>query len=158
MPRPHTNTCNAVLDALENMRDMDQAEIAMSGQPIAPQHHEALRGWKRGDDLEPGQVRPALLELARDWGELYVAEGMSECDCDAKHVHVIARRWHRSHATTAPARVIARITTDAYLVRFLTPGPGQPEQAAYRHAMGVAPDDAATLDALPIDERRGHFA
>jgi hypothetical protein len=157
MPRPHTNTCNAVLSALENMRDMDQAALADSA-PYVRRNVPALAGWKRGDDLEPRQVRPALLELAREWAQLYVTEGMSECDCDAQHVHVIARRWHRGHATTAPARVIARITTDAYLVQFLTEGPGQPEQAAYRQAMGVAPDDAATLDAMPIDERRGHFA
>lgn len=153
--RPHTNTCNAVLSALENMRDT-HAEVP----PGVRRHVHALAGWKRGDDLAPRQVRPALLELAHEWAHEYVLSGLSECDCDARYVHVIARRWHRGHATTAPARVIARITPDAYLVEFLTPGPGQPEQAAYRQFIGVAPDDVSTLDSMVVDDQalRNHFA
>jgi hypothetical protein len=77
-------------------------------------------------------------------------DGTSSCDCDAKHVYVIARRWHRGHNTTAPARIVRRMTQDAYLVEFLTPGPGSSQQAAYRSAMAVALDDINYVDAMEI--------
>jgi hypothetical protein len=146
--RPHTNTCNAVLSALENIRDMDSA--ALNEQDAYVQRYQpSLAGWKRGDELSANSTM--LLEVAREWAGLYVLDEMSLCDCDARYLHVIARRWHHGHATTAPARVIARITADAYLVQFLTPGPGHPRQIAYRYALGVAPDDVTTLDGMDIE-------
>lgn len=147
--RPHTNTCNAVLDALENMRDMDAA--ALSDQDLLVRRYQpSLGGWRRGEEL--GANSSMLLPVAREWATLYVQDGLSECDCDAKYVHVIARRWDRGHDTTAPARVIARITQDVYLVEFLTAGPGAPVQAAYPQAMGIAPDDVSTLVTMDIDD------
>jgi hypothetical protein len=148
--RPHTNTCNATLSALENMRDLDTNALSWQA-PDVQRYAKYLAGWSRGDSLDSlDEDRSMLLPEAREWAELYVTDGMSECDCDAKYVHVIARRWDRGHATTAPARVIARVTQDAYVVEFLTPGPGQPRQAAFRDALGVAPDDVSTLDSMAI--------
>lgn len=149
--REHTNTCEATLSALENIRDMDEA--ALSEYPeMVRKYHSALAGWTREigvDDVEkPGFV--LLLGMAREWAALYVQDDMSECDCDAKYIHVIARRWHRSHYTTAPARVIARIAADSYVVEFLTPGPGEPRQGAFRYAMAVALDDITYVDAMEI--------
>lgn len=147
--RPHTNTCNAVLSALENMRDLDPTELAR--QPSAVHTaHDKLVDWKRGEELDHITGSDRILDLGRQWADIYTWDGTAECDCDAKHVPVVARRWHRGHTTTAPARVLSRLTQDAYLVEFLTKGPGQPRQAAYRYAMAVSLDDVPFLDAMPI--------
>lgn len=148
--REHTNTCESALSALENIRDMDQAAIEQQGADVQ-RASDALTEWKRGQELDEISNGSRILELAREWAGLYVMDGTSECDCDAKYVHVIARRWHRGHCTTAPARVIARINEDTYVVEFLTEGPGQKRQSTYRSALGVALDDITYLGAMEID-------
>ena len=143
--REHSNTCESVLSALENIRDMDQAAL-IDASPAVREHCAALVGWKRGQELDGG-----ILETARSWAALYVMDGTSECDCDAKYVYVIARRWHRGHYTMAPAKVIARISEDNYVVEFLTPGPGNDQQGAMRGTLGVALDDIGYLGAMEVD-------
>lgn len=147
--REHTNTCESVLSALENIRDMDQAAIEQA--PDVEAASKALSGWKRGQELDDITNSGRVLEIAREWGRLYVMDGVSECDCDAKYVYVIARRWHRGHYTMAPAKVIARISDDNYVVEFLTPGPGNDQQGAMRGTLGVALDDIGYLGAMEID-------
>lgn len=147
--RPHTNTCESVLSALENIRDMDEAALNDANPPVRLAC-EDLSGWKRGQELDHVPYSSRVLDIAREWADLYVMDGTSECNCDAKFVPVVARRWHRGHDTTAPARIVRRLTQDSYLVEFLTPGPGEPQQMAYRYAMAVALDDINFVDAMEI--------
>lgn len=148
--REHTNTCNAVQSALENIRDLEGSAL-VSEPPKVQRFSGALTTWKRGQELDHLVESGQILELAREWGRLYVMDGTSECDCDAKYVYVIARRWHRGHCTTAPAKVIARISADSYVVEYLTEGPGPDQQGAYRSALAVALDDVAYLEAMEVD-------
>lgn len=147
--RPHTNTCNAVLSALENIRDLEEVELARHSSDVR-YACDALIEWKRGQEMDHVTGAPLVQQLGREWADLYVIEGTSECDCDAKFVPVVARRWHRGHNTTAPAQIVRRLTKDSYLVEFVTPGPGEPQQAAFRYAMAVALDDIAYVDAMEI--------
>lgn len=78
-----------------------------------------------------------------EWMDIYAP-------VDPKLIHVIARRWSQGNCVTAPAKVVGRITEDAYLVEFLADGPGGQQQAAYKYALGVALDDMAALDAMEI--------
>lgn len=147
--RPHTNTCNAVLSALENIRDMDEAALK-DANPAVRYACDALIEWRRGQEMDHVTDSGRIRDIAREWADLFVMDGTSDCDCDAKFVPVVARRWHRGHDTTAPAKIVRRLTQDSYLVEFLTPGPGEPQQMAYRYAMAVAIDDINFVDAMEI--------
>jgi len=148
--REHNNACNAVQSALENMRDLEGTELVNQA-PEVQRASGSLTGWKRGQELDDFTNSGRIWEVAREWARLYVMDGTSECDCDAKYVYVTARRWHRGHFTIAPAKVIARLNEATYVVEYLTPGPGNDQQGVMRAALGVALDDIPYLEAMEVD-------
>jgi hypothetical protein len=110
-----------------------------------------LRARERGLYLNRGRIEWDAQDQAwkvdsldpEEWLNIYATT-------DSRRVYVVARRWHLGEHTTASAWVVCRIAHDSYLVEFLTGGQGSQRQAALREVMGVAPDDVAALESMPI--------